>query len=157
MSKEKETLTKKVEAQAIVHQQYWTSPLPPPEVLHSYEAISPNVLNTLMHIVENRNAHNIAMEKSAQEAQLKVRLEEEKTRRLTIHASLVGKLVGALIALAGFALSGLAMYLGHPVVATILCGGELLSLVIAIMYAPSLQPKHTQLPKPTSKAKTPEN
>lgn len=111
----------------------WSSPLPPPDILEAYSRISPDLLSAIVRIIEGRNTHNSAMESSAQLKQYSVRMAEERTKRISILAFLLGKCVAALIALAGFALCGYFVRLGYPKLAALLCSGELAVLVALFM------------------------
>ena len=107
----------------------WTSPLPPPNVLQQYSNISPETLNTLCRVLEERNRHNNLQEERAQELSFQSKLAEECTARMQYCFMLFGKLVGALVAFGGFALCAFALYFGYAKIAFILGGGELTILV----------------------------
>lgn len=107
----------------------WSSPLPPPQVMSAYMEASPDLVASLLHIIERQNEHHCEMERENLEAQCTIRLREEGTKRLEVVAFLFGKVIAAVIAIAGFALCGYFARLGYPKLATLLCGGELAGLV----------------------------
>lgn len=96
---------------------------------------SPEMVSSLLRIVERQNEHHCEMELKGQEAQYTIRSREEGTKRLMVIAFLLGKVVAAMIAIVGFILCGYFVRHGYPKLATLLCGGELSGLVTLFLYS----------------------
>ena len=81
-----------VNKQQVVTQQNWSGPLPPPDALAGFDKIIPNGAERILTMTEQEQAHRIASEKAALDANIKNTKES-----LTLAKS--GQMAGAIVSI----------------------------------------------------------
>ncbi|PXA93984.1 hypothetical protein DMC47_21425 [Nostoc sp. 3335mG] len=103
------------EARFKVEASYSSGPLPPPKTLQEYDLIVPGAADRIIKVMEQEAEHQRAMDR--------------EIFRATRFDILIGKILGLIVALAGFGTSLGALYLGSPSTASIIGGATVVSLV----------------------------
>ena len=94
----------------------WSGPLPPPAALAQFNEIIPNGAERIMAMVEQEQAHRIAMDQKAQRAE--------------VWDTLGGKVLGATMALAAMAGAIYTAFIGaHWVVSVAIVGVPITALI----------------------------
>lgn len=81
----------------------WSGPLPPPDVLRSYEDVVPGAAERILVITEDQSKHRMAMEKDAQKGDFRITYLGLATA-FTLSLTLIG--VGAFTVCIGYAWAG---------------------------------------------------
>lgn len=106
--------------QILAASQQWSGPLPPPAALEHFNAIIPNGAQRIMSMVEQEQAHRIAMESTAMSAAT------GDTKR--------GHLIGGGICVLAILASAVTAYIGaHPSVSIALVGLPVAVVIKAII------------------------
>ncbi|MEO8637563.1 MAG: DUF2335 domain-containing protein [Candidatus Taylorbacteria bacterium] len=105
---------------AVRSQQYYSGPLPPPEVLKKFDEVVPGAAERIIKMAENQFAHRTELERKVIDSD--------------IARSKWGQILGFLIAIAGLIGSVFISIYGSGLVGGIIGVGTLASLVGVFMY-----------------------
>lgn len=97
----------------------WSAPLPPPSALAEFDRVVPGSAARIIDEFEAEARHRRELER--RQASFIIR---------DVH---IGQALAALFAVSGLGVAALAIWLGHPVTATILGGGTIAPIVYAFL------------------------
>jgi uncharacterized membrane protein len=112
------------------HVSQYSGPIPPPELLQSYEEILPGSADRILAVFENQTAHRINMESTV--------IRGDNSR------SWAGLACGLIVSLAAMAVSAFAIHNGAALAGTLLAGGSLSSLVGVFVYGTKIRKEERQ-------------
>lgn len=101
----------------------WKGPIPPPSILKEYEETLPGTADRILSIAENQSDHRIRLEAA---------VIGHDARR-----SLLGLILGFIIALAALGGAVFLIYAGHSVAGLVLAAMDIGGMVAAFVYGTS--------------------
>jgi uncharacterized membrane protein len=115
--------------QLTIASQYFQGPIPSPEILSNYSKADPSFPERVMKMAESEIKHRQEMDKEALQADIAMTNVEVKTEAA---ATIIGQILGFLIAITAISAGVYTTLLGHPVTGGIIGAGGLAGLVSAL-------------------------
>lgn len=106
----------------VTEQRAFSGPIPPPDVLEHYDAISNGLANRIVAMAENEQAHRRELDISTLDANKGIANKEFSERR-------IGQVFGLIIGISGLACAAYLGYLGLETAAATVGGTTVVSLV----------------------------
>lgn len=126
----------------------FSSPIPPPQILQSYEDINPGLADRIIKMAEKESQHRHEMEKKMLDADI------ELNKTSLAHSArevMTGQCLGFAIGVIAITSGVFTVYIGHPVSGTFFGTGGVIGLVTAFIHGRKNIEKQQQITKTEEK------